>query len=68
MLHIYNTQTAKKEVQYYKQEQIKKIDNEIYKILQNVSMLVLRKTIPLEDHEQLILDALNKAKEEKVFE
>ena len=61
-------QTAKKEVQYYKQEQIKKINNEIYKILQNVSMLVLRKTIPLEDHEQLILDALNKAKEEKVFE
>jgi len=59
---------TKKEIEAYKQERLKKVDEEIYNILQNVSILVLGKAISLEDHEQIVIDALNKAKEEKVFE
>lgn len=60
-------ESARKEVEIYKQEQMKNIDNQIYEILQNVSKIVLGKAIPLETHEQLIIDALNKAKAEKIF-
>jgi uncharacterized protein YkuJ len=59
---------TKVEIETYKQDRIKKVEDEIYNILQNVSTLVLGKAISLEDHEQIVIDALNKAKEEKVFE
>ena len=59
---------AKKDIDSYKETQFKRVDNEIYDILQRVSHLVLGKTIALEDHEQLITEALEKAKQEGVFE
>lgn len=58
---------TEKEIEAYKALRIKKVEDEIYNILQNVSTLVLGKAISLEDHEQLVIDALNKAKEERVL-
>jgi len=55
---------AKKGVDAYKAEKLKIIDNDIYKILQTVSMLVLGRTLSQQDHENLIIDALNLAKKE----
>jgi len=58
---------TEKEIEAYKEDRIKKVEDEIYNILQNVSKLVLGKAISLQDHEQLVIDALNKIKEEKVL-
>ena len=56
--------TAQKNVQDYKNEMLKKAEEEIYKILETVSKLTIGKSIPLAEHEQLIIDALEKAKKE----
>lgn len=56
-----------KEIETYKEDRIKKVEDEIYNIIQNVASLVLGKAISLKDHEQLVVDALNKAKEKSVL-
>ena len=53
---------TQKEVSAYKVEMLKKIDEEIYAILESVSKEAIGKSIPLAQHEQLIIDALEKAK------
>ncbi|OGH23306.1 MAG: hypothetical protein A2958_00045 [Candidatus Levybacteria bacterium RIFCSPLOWO2_01_FULL_38_13] len=53
---------AQKEVEEYKNEMMKKAEEEIYKILENVSKIALGKGLSLQEHEQLIIDALEKAK------
>lgn len=58
---------AKGAIEAYKAEKLKIIDNDIYKILQTVSAVVLGKTLSLQDHENLIIDALNQAKKEKAL-
>lgn len=58
---------VKKEIQDYKEEQLKKIDQDIYKLLEKVSSLVLGKAISLSEHEDLIEKALEKSKKEGVF-
>lgn len=58
---------TEKEIETYKAERIKKVEDEIYNIIQNVARIVLGKAISLQDHEQLVIDALNKAKEESVL-
>lgn len=60
-------EAAKKAIESYKAERAKKVDEEIYKILKTVSRLVLGKTLPLEVHEQLVIDALSIAKQEGVI-
>lgn len=55
---------AQEELIAYKQERIKDIDESIYKLLLSVSKLVLSKALRVEDHEQLVIDSLAKAKEE----
>ncbi len=45
---------------------LKKAEEEIYKILETVSKLTLGKSIPLGDHEQLIIEALEKAKKDGI--
>src|SRR3989338_742124 len=52
--------------QDYKNEMLKKAEEEIYKILETVSKLTLGKSIPLADHEQLIIEALEKAKKDGI--
>jgi len=57
----------KKELEAYRQERLKKIEDEIYNIIQDVSMLVLGRSLSVRDHEELILEALEKAKKKKVL-
>lgn len=58
---------AKKAIDAYKAEKIKVIEDDIYKVLQTVSVLVLGKALSLQDHENLIIDALNQAKRERII-
>ena len=59
--------TVKKEIESYKDEQMKKIDDDIYGILEKVSKLALGKAMSLSEHEDLIEKSLEKAKKEGVF-
>src|SRR3989344_3375051 len=60
-------QTAQKELEVYKLTEMKKIDTQVTEILSEVSKEVLGKTIPLENHHKLIIDSLEKAKKEGIF-
>jgi len=55
---------VQKEVDEYKTQMVNKVDEQIYKILQEVSKLVLGKSLSLAEHEQLIIDALDQAKKD----
>lgn len=59
--------TVKKEIKNYKEEELKKIDQEIYAILERISKLVLGKALSLSEHEDLIQKSLEKAKKEGAF-
>lgn len=59
---------AKKDIDTYRQNQLNMMDDKIYEILENVSKLVLGKTINLSEHEMLIIDSLEKAKNEAIFD
>jgi len=56
---------AQKEIEDYRAERLKKVEDQIYEIIQNVSKVVLGKTLSLEEHEQLVMDALEKARKEE---
>ena len=58
---------AKKEIDSYKKEEFKKIDEDIYKLLEKVSKLVLGKALNLSEHEDLVEASLEKAKKEGAF-
>jgi len=58
---------AQKDIEDYKIVQLKKVEGQIYEIIQNVSKIVLGKTLSLQEHEQLVMDALEKAKKEEVI-
>ena len=60
-------ETLRIEIVDYKQRKRKKIDDEIYAILERVSKLALGKALNLSDHEDLIRKSLEKAKKEGVF-
>lgn len=53
---------TQKEVTAYREKMLKEVDEDIYKILETVSKEAIGKSIPLAQHEQLIIDALEKAK------
>lgn len=59
--------SVKKEIKDYKETELKKIDQEIYGLLEKVSKLVLGKALSLSEHEDLIEKSLEKAKKEGVF-
>ena len=59
--------TAQKEIQNYTETALKKIDQEIYELLEKVSKLVLGKALSLSEHEDLIQKSLEKAKKEGIF-
>lgn len=58
---------VEQEVQVYKKEQLKKVEDHIYSVLQAVSKLVIGRALSTEEHERLIIDALNRAKTEGVI-
>ncbi len=59
--------TVRKEIEDYREMELKKIDQEIYELLEKVSKLVLGKAVSLSEHEDLIQESLEKAKKEGVF-
>lgn len=60
-------QKAEKEVDNYKIERLKQVDESIMKMVEDISRRVLAKEITSEEHEKLVLKALEKAKEENIF-
>lgn len=56
-----------KEIEDYKLQRLKAIDENINKIIARVSQEVLGKAIPLDEHERLVIEALERAKKEEVF-
>lgn len=60
--------TLQKELEAYRKEQYQKIDRDIYKILYRVSEMVMSQGISFDKHKQLVLEALDRAKKEQVFQ
>lgn len=60
--------TVQKELSVYKSEKLKEIDESIYKFLANVSKLVFGKVLSLEEHQELVMKALEEAKKEGIFD
>lgn len=57
-----------KELENYKQARIKQTEQMIKGIIQKVSQEVLSKSISLDDHQKLLIDSLDKAKREGMFD
>lgn len=55
------------ELEAYKQHRIQEADQAIGKLVQKISRDVLNKSLTIEDHESIIIDALEKAKKEGIF-
>lgn len=56
-----------KELEEYKKLRLQQADRTITHVIQDVSQEVLNKSLSLEDHQQLLIEALEKAKKEGVF-
>jgi len=59
---------AKKDIDAYRQDRLRIVDERIFEILEKVSKLVLGKAISPSDQEALIIDSLEKAKKEAIFD
>jgi hypothetical protein len=57
----------KKEMEDYKNQELQKVEEGIYELLENVSKLVLGKALSLSEHEELIEKSLKEAKKEGIF-
>ena len=57
-----------KDLEEYRKQKYQKIDDDIYKILYRVSEMVLNEGITYDKHKELVLDALETAKKEQVFQ
>lgn len=60
--------SAQKEIEDYYGKSIARMDEKIYEMLKKISKMVLGKALNLSEHEDLILQALEKAKKEETFE
>ena len=58
---------AKKEINAYKEKRIRQLDEKIYLMLKKIAIAVLGKTIDLNRHQQIVKEALEKAKNEEFF-
>lgn len=58
--------TMQEEVSAYKALQLKRADDSIYRILHAVSKEVFQKILPVEEHEQLVIEALKEARKEEL--
>jgi hypothetical protein len=57
-----------KEVEAYKTAKIRRIDQASVVLVERVAQQVLNKSLTIEDHENLVLKSLDKAKKEGVFD
>jgi len=55
------------EIEAYKAERLKRVDETIFEILKDVSAKAIGKTLSLEDHEDVVVKALEDAKKEHVL-
>jgi hypothetical protein len=60
--------TLEKDLEEYKKQKYQKLDDDIYKILYRVSEMVLNQGIPYDKHKELVIEALETAKKEQVFQ
>jgi hypothetical protein len=60
--------SIEKDLENYKKQKYQKIDEDIYKILYRVSEMVLNEGISYDKHKELVIDALETAKKEQVFQ
>jgi hypothetical protein len=60
--------SIQKELELYKKQKMAEADKVVKVIVQKASREVLNKTINIDDHEKLIVDTLEKAKAEGVFD
>lgn len=58
---------AEVEIQAYKQARIKNVDDKIFEIIKAASREILGKALTSDEHEDLIIKALEEAKKEEVF-
>ncbi|GAF70001.1 unnamed protein product, partial [marine sediment metagenome] len=55
------------EIENYKEKRMKQLDDSILEIVEQVSRKVLAKEISLEEHEKLVMKALEEAKRQEIF-
>ena len=67
-LRLFDFAKAQIEIAEYKKHQLSKIDQSMNDVLLKVSGSILGKVIPIRDHQQLIIDALEQAKKEGMFQ
>lgn len=60
-------QKAESEIESYKLERLKQVDESIMKMVEDVSRKVLAKEITSDEHEKLVIKALERAKEENIL-
>jgi uncharacterized protein YoxC len=60
-------QEAQSSAKMYQEEKIKELDSKIYQILSQVAKKTLGRSIDLSTHEELVMEALEKAKKENLF-
>ncbi len=58
---------AEREIENYKTKKMEEIDKNIYRIIKDVSRRVIGRAVDLSTHEDLVLEALEKAREENFF-
>lgn len=57
-----------KDLDEYKKLRLQQADRTVTHIIQEVSQQILNKSLPIEDHQRLLVEALEKAKKEGVFD
>ena len=62
-----NVLKMEKEMVSYRQNQIKSLDAKINTVIADVAKRVLGKAVDLKSHQELVIEALNKAKAENLF-
>ena len=62
-----NVVKMEKEMENYRQGQIKRLDSKINTVIAEVAKQVLGKAVDLKSHQELVIEALNKAKAENLF-
>lgn len=56
-----------KEFEEYKQQRFKEIDAKIYQLIGQIAKKTIGRSIDISTHEQLVIDALERARKEKIF-
>lgn len=59
---------VEKELASYKQARLKEIDQTVMSIIQKAAQEIFNKSISLSEHQQLVIESLDKAKKEGVFD